>query len=182
MKTRTSFVSNSSSSSFVVIPQKQVKWLSSLSEADLAERSQYVVDEMRKEINAQIEESSEPDKKTWSGLFRNGERQFGWQTRIYLELESKWNWLVLQAYYGGEDGDIHQTNEFRGRIDGWLESYGLATIDWNMVEKLDNDLDAYIDHQSIDSQATFDEVDRIGIEEFLFNPNCFIQNGNDNGD
>ena len=177
MKTRISFVSNSSSSSFVVIPQKEVVKSESLSLEELREQEDFV----RRSILDEIADLELKDGK-WLGLFREGEKEFGWQTRAYYDLPSKWNWMVLQVGYGfTEDNWSGPTGKCRDAVDGYLAGLGLPTVDWDEVAMLENGIEAYIDHQSIDAEATFAEIDCIGITGWLYNPNCFVQNGNDNG-
>ena len=96
MKTRTSYVSNSSSSSFVVIPDK-VK--------DDINNEKYIdVEALTKVFTVGLcSKESYDNGKKWDGFLDGGETQFGWQNRKYNDLESKWNWLVLQACYGGDE-------------------------------------------------------------------------------
>ncbi len=182
MKTRISFVSNSSSSSFVVIPQMEVVTNASLSPEELKEHEDFV----RRSILDEIAGLELKDGK-WQGLFREGEKEFSWQTRAYYDLPSKWNWMVLQAGYSfAEDRctcseETDDKGKYRMAVDGYLAGLGLPAVDWDEVEMLENGVEAYIDHQSRDAMGTFAEIDRIGITGWLYNPHCFVHNGNDNG-
>lgn len=155
MKARRGFVSNSSSSSFVVIP----------------ENYQPKVNEDYGKLAMAFAFS---DCDDWNGIFIDGESQFGWQVREYHDFESKWNWLVLQAFYGGQ--------KYMKFVDDFLSSItnNRVKVNWNGVEDADNNGGSYIDHQSIDAEFTFDPVSQIGIENFLLDNDCYIQNGNDN--
>ena len=155
MKERRGFVSNSSSSSFVVIP----------------ENYQPKVNENYGKLAMAFAFSVCDD---WNGIFIDGEHAFDWQVKQYHDFESKWNWLVLQAFYGGQ--------KYMEIINNFLSSItsNRVKVNWNGVEDADNNCYAYIDHQSVDPKCTFDEVARIGIGNFLLDSNCYIQNGNDN--
>lgn len=163
MKTRIGFVSNSSSSSYVVVPKS-------------------VVEEYEKNRESRDIRSFNQLKLLFAfsgevkgvGLFDSGEKNFGWQVVRYHDLESKWNWLVLQAYYDGSKAYLSTIENFLSKVNHNLK------INWADVDEQVEKFNAYIDHQSIDAQATFAEVKAIGIDEFLVNENCFIQNGNDN--
>ena len=176
MKTRTNYVSNSSSSSFVVIPDDVARQSYGISPSLLKSHVDSV-----KSVFMNHTSSYDYENGEWNG-FLDGETKFGWQTCNYHDMESKWNWLVLSAHYGGSEFDSVRTIEFCLLLDGYLKDIGLnATIDWDAVEKCVDNLDAYIDHQSIDAAQTFAEVNSIGITEWLSNSSCYIKNGNDNG-
>jgi len=169
MEVRVGYVSNSSSASSVVVPKEVVEnckhkdWTK-----DETILSMFFFDRCGATLS---------DEDKWDGLFDEGEYQFGWQTMEYNDFASKWNWLVLQAYYGGDEY-MNKINDFLHEIDGRFE------IDWNKTEKTTEYQGkyAYIDHQSVDARGTFDEIAPIGIAEFLLNSECYIDNGNDNGD
>lgn len=176
MKTRANYVSNSSSSSFVVIPDDVARQSQGLSPSLLKSHVDSVKSVFMNYVSFHACENA-----NWDG-FLNGETEFGWQTRNYRDLESKWNWLVLSAYYGGCEFDSRRTIEYCLLLDGYLKEIGVnATIDWDAVEKCVGNLDAYIDHQSINTEQTFRDVNSIGITEWLFNNSCYVKNGNDNG-
>ena len=155
MKLRANFVSNSSSSSYVVVPENY--------------HSNINDDYARLKVAFEFSENYED----WDG-FLDGETCFGWQEQEYHDFESKWNWLVLQAFYGGQKY-IEIINDFLSSISNRIE------LNWSSVEDAENNANAYIDHQSIDAQRTFDEIEPIGISNFLLDSQCYIQNGNDNG-
>lgn len=170
MKKRINWVSNSSSSSCIVIAQyliddpKKKKWSD-----DMVFRSVFTDERC----------AVDWDGKKWNGLL-DGEHQFGWQTVNYHDLGSKWNWLVLQAHYGGE--------KYRKILDDFLRELNPNyEIDWGRLDNCINNINdpdwSYIDHQSCesyDNADTFEKVESIGIREWLVNKDCYIKNGNDN--
>lgn len=167
MKRRFGYVSNSSSSSFVVVPDSVVEEFNSDYERHLMESYE--------RLRTTMEFSHV--EKGWCGLFADAQTTFSWEQVLYHGLKDKWNWLVLQAYYWGG-------NVYRQRLDSFVESLQLGLkIDWRKIERrVQDDFTAYIDHQSIDPVDTFNEVDKVGIDEFLTNPKCHIHNSNDNVD
>ncbi len=176
MKTRHGYVSNSSSSSFVMVPEKAVKAMHARKEP-LDDRS-YLAEMCKREI----ERKDELNEGRWIGLFDDGVKEFGWDIENYYDEQTKWNWMVLQAYYGGREWTQFSTDEYRKKLEDYLE-YLVGReihIDWDGIAKLENDCDAYIDHQSIDSEETFDTVDRLGISEFLLSQDAFVHTDNDN--
>ena len=175
MKTRLGYVSNSSSSSFVMVQEKAVKAMHARKEPlDL----NYLAEMFKREI----ERKDELNEGKWIGLFDDGVKEFGWDVKNYYDEQTKWNWMVLQAYYGGTEWTQFSTDEYRKKLEDYLE-YLVGReihIDWDGIAKLDSDCDAYIDHQSIDSEETFDTVDRLGISEFLLSQDAFVHTDNDN--
>ncbi len=163
MRSRFGYVSNSSSSSFVVISDSVYEKRNSDGVASSIES----FEEMRLIFNF-------TDDSGWKGLFPNGELQFGWQYANYRGIESKWNWLVLQAAYASDD-------RYRKLLDEYVKSLcdGIR-IDWKFVKECEEKMEARIDHQSIDPDRTFSAVETVGLDEFLTNRNCCIANGNDN--
>lgn len=174
MKSRLGYISNSSSSSFVMVPESAVK--------AMHERTGPLDESPLKEMFLKALERDDAmyDGK-WTGLIDGGVREFGWDVESYHDEETKWNWLVLQAYYGGDEWHEHRTSEYRERLESYLYDLGFdVSIDWDGISRLESDCDAYIDHQSIDSDETFDMVDRVGISEFLLSQDCFVHTDNDN--
>lgn len=158
MKTRTGYVSNSSSSSYIVIPDDVYN------DKILSNSKDY------NKIRTFLNFSDDNDE---NGLSEEGEMEFGWQMKNYHDLESKWNWLVLQAYYGGNPF-INIINDFLNNLHSNLK------VNWAKIEEQVDNVSAYIDHQSVEPADTFDKVNKIGIAEFLANEKCYIHNSNDN--
>lgn len=157
MRKRLGFVSNSSSSSFVVVPDGVL-------ESDDTSSTVESYDRMR--VLLAFDDG-------WRGLFENGEMSFEWQVVKYHDMESKWNWLVLQAFNGGD--------KYIRMIDDYLESIGTGLkVDWLWVEMMTDKLIASIDHQSVDAESTFSEVEKVGFDRFLSDDRCYIHNSNDN--
>lgn len=162
MKTRNGFVSNSSSSSYAVIPQHVVDEFNNAPEVNMVESFN------RLKLSFDFSQNND-----WNGLFDDGERNFQWQIYNYRDTESKWNWLVLQAIYGDDS--------YKRVLDKFLNSINeYARIDWDGIKKMSDDFEVGIDHQSIDAKDTFEKVELIGIDEFLVNPMCYVHNSNDN--
>ena len=166
MKNRTGYVSNSSSSSFVVVPDEV---------AEEYERSREVRSlESYASIRLAFEllEGDGIHDGKWLGLFPEAETRFGWQNVNYHGLKDKWNWIVLQAFYA--------KGTYIDEIDRYAKSIGVCRgIDWGAIDKAVSDGYAYIDHQSISAEDTFGKVSRVGIDEFLTNEKCHVHNGND---
>ncbi len=159
MKERLEFVSNSSSSSYVVRPD------------DMQYR------DMDKEAAKLFTKGlcSPTEDGKWNGLFLDYEAEFGWQRQNYREAEVKWNWLVLQAYYDG--------GKYREIVEQYVRKFVEdCEIDWGDIASMESRSIAYIDHQSVDAKSTFEAVETVGISQFLVNNNCYIRNGNDNDD
>lgn len=169
MKHRTGYVSNSSSSSFVVIPDEVVKNYNKNTEARMMES----FDRMKLVFDFT---TMSPE---WFGIFWNYETQFGWQVVNYHGMRDKWNWLVLQACYAKRQFD---DEKYCRMLDKYVQSFGRdVKIEWSRIDAAIDNIDAYIDHQSIEPKDNFDEVEKIGIDEFLSNEDCYISNSNDNG-
>ena len=175
MKSRLCYVSNSSSSSYVVVLEKAVK-------AMHARKEPLSIDYLREMFSMEIERKDELNEGKWIGLFDAGVKEFGWDIKNHYDEQTKWNWLVLQAYYGGSEWTRFSTDEYRRKLEDYLEDMlgREIRIDWEGIGKLENDVSAYIDHQSIDSEETFDTVDRLGISEFLLSQDAFVHTDNDN--
>lgn len=175
MKTRTGFVSNSSSSSFIVINKKS-KYVNDLDKLrNLYGGRPLVVDN------------------------NFGMAQFGWEMEEYYSFESKVIFSYLQASYM-LNNDISFKNDTAETISArnafgkkWLEMLEkvligdlyVSNIEWNLNLKWSVDDErkvAYIDHQSASYEGRNTEMfdNEESLKAFLFNNNSYIVTGNDN--
>ena len=99
MKVRTSFVSNSSSSSFVVMPSKPSEYLDSIDE--LFGNYDYYDG---------ISDNDNP-----FGFQEGGCYWFQWEVENYYDCKSKWNWCLIQAtmYAINNNNDMTYLNQLR---------------------------------------------------------------------
>lgn len=174
MKKRTDFVSNSSSSSFVVISNK-----------------------------GEYENSFKDCWETITLPFEyEGCKEFGWQTERYYDIWSKLNWCALVVLYRYESVKYETSSEELKTTIG--EPWRLpANMEELLVkvckEKLDIDIElkkpvgeqsfydldlGYIDHQSAPSETPenarmFETAET--LYDFIANENSYIDNSNDNG-
>lgn len=152
MKIRSGFVSNSSSSSFIVIDQNSpLEMENSLVDSHLE------IDGIHGSI---------------------GETEFGWTPEDYYDVWSKINFAYIQAYYMKDkfpewtDMIIRVIKEHTGAkevvFDFLRNEYGLAN--------------AYIDHQSASSEGMNIEMFESdeAMKRFLFCPSSYIHTDNDN--
>lgn len=160
MKARLGFVSNSSSSSFIVISDN--------SDTKPFNPHHFVWEEYS-------------DNNLVIGAV--GETEFGWQHEVYNDVNDKINFAWIQAKYMEDTGNsepmemlIHVLKEYTGSNE--VKSVMTFNYDDEKGKKW-----AYIDHQSAASEDMNTEMfeDEDKLRAFLFNPRSYIQNGNDNG-
>jgi len=162
MKIRSGFVSNSSSSSFIVI--------TSITSGDY-------IHKLRKKFEGQ---SLVIDKDF-------GETEFGWQFEKYSDFGSKIIFAYLQAAYM----TIYRKDTDSGQQ--WLnmlekvikDKLKISEIVWNISAEYDSPEGkdhAYIDHQSASYEGKNTDMfdDENSLTNFLFNPQSYIETGNDN--
>lgn len=163
MKIRSGFVSNSSSSSFIVISQN-------------GEDESY---ELRKKYEAGITTLVVDGKL--------GHTEFGWEHEEYNDFGSKLVFAYLQAHYLIENKDERGKMWLAMLEEVVKENLGVNEIEWNVTTTYNNDDEktwAYIDHQSASCEGENTEmfVDKISLKSFLFNTYSYIETGNDNGE
>jgi hypothetical protein len=156
MKTRTGFVSNSSSSSFVVISEKEVTPLTYDTYKAEYKGAQFI-------------------------LGRDGKKTFGCENEIYDMFRDKINWAALQAVYQNSMGNGH----YIGLINRALVKLGYKEEDiiWEYLIGDRKTFKAYIDHQSTfdespENDKIFDSDDT--LMRFLLNNDSYIRSGSDN--
>jgi len=161
MKTRLGFVSNSSSSSFIIIGHGEYeKGLS-----DLVPRNEILV------VSSQ------------------GETEFGWTSCKYRGVFTRINFAYLQTQYVNESTrakwlDMLETairEEFKCTEVVWLINTEY-NCDENIASEHGKYVWGYIDHQSAASEGQntemFENMDT--LKRFLFCEDSYVQGGNDN--
>lgn len=170
MKIRSGFVSNSSSSSFIVIG--------------------FVADDNKmKNLRKRFEGTVLVVDKNF------GHARFGWETEKYHDMGSKIIFSYIQAISLIEDVR-NVDDKFKAKAEDWLkmlekvikDNLGVREIEWKLTTILDLEesngkYHAYIDHQSASYEGMntqmFDSEEE--LTRFLFNNDSYIQTGNDNG-
>jgi hypothetical protein len=158
MKIRTGFVSNSSSSSFLVISE-----------------------------NPKTRISISWPQKTIHIDDKFGTTEFGWEDRRYYDFGSKLIFCYLQALYVDNQKWIKMIEKVLtdGKNSDMTEIQWDITIDrvkYKNREENSNLCYGYIDHQSNSTEGSNIEVFRSEekLRDFLFNEQSHIQGGNDN--
>lgn len=143
MKIRNGYVSNSSSSSFIVISD-----------------------------NGKL---CFPKKQDVYYLGEDGEYEFGWQIEDYFDMDSKINFAYIQA--STDQGWLKMLEDV-------LYEYVGYSITPTITKKWDHPKlkHACIDHQSSASEGENTEMfeSKEKLIAFLFNPDSYIHNDNDN--
>ncbi|MFW6002511.1 MAG: hypothetical protein ACOCQD_04150 [archaeon] len=163
MKIRNGFVSNSSSSSFIVIGTG----------------------------NLSIPEHNRADLNVPQDF--GGQVEFGWGPETYYDFGSRLNFAYMQTQYASQNGDplLQKALEHtQGHANSWLhmleavlrKNLGVTTINWNLdVDDYSGD-GGYIDHQSNaregENTEMFNSIDE--LERFLFAEDSMIEEDNDN--
>lgn len=158
MKIRNGFVSNSSSSSYIVIdldPENIDSLINHQASLFKSEESVLKYELITKEPGILYLGSE------------LGEFQFGWEVVRHFDIGSKINFAYLIAYY------IKKEN-IKMLCDVILKYT-------NINEIFDGDIDkGYIDHQSIEKENMSMYDSEFALISFLFNHNSYIQGDNDN--
>lgn len=158
MKIRSGFVSNSSSSSFIVISQSG------------------------KDETQELHEKYSTTTLVVDGNL--GHTQFGWEFEEHAGFGSKLIFAYLQAYYLIENEDERGKTWLTMLEEVVKETLGVKKIEWDITTRYNYDEKkwAYIDHQSasIEGMNTEMFVDKKSLKLFLFNTYSYIRTGNDN--
>jgi hypothetical protein len=170
VKIRFGFVSNSSSTSFVVIEKGDLELPHDFYDSEL----------------------NIPQD------FPSSYYEFGWGPGVHSDVGSKINWAVLQLlYYEEEDKLLEKAyqaigskgREFQLLEDVLKERFHISKVNFNLTTSYDeakhnsNKIEAYIDHQSASCEDPgqmhiFDSKEK--LEQFLFCPASFVEEDNDN--
>lgn len=139
MKIRNGFVSNSSSSSFIVIGKNYNKF------------------------------NTYNDTYT---IFENGETEFGWDFTKYDDIDDRINFAFLQAEYIGKEDMVTECIK---------EATGVKNVAV-LSHNGDNEVYAYIDHQSVGDENVRMFANKDTLKRFMFCNDSYIKTGNDNSD
>lgn len=177
MKIRNGFVSNSSSSSFIVFGADLDKNRDTFGFLNMKPEKSYGWSDVRS-IRLELP-------------FPEAEYEFGWAFERYYDVKDKINFAIIQALDAGDKKWEYQ-NMLREVLQKQLnrecgeQSVLTLRIDYNRFywDSISNEDKAYIDHQSSASEGENLEIfeSEEALENFLFNKNSYIQGGNDNED
>lgn len=153
MKTRQGFVSNSSSSSFVIIGTGNI---------NIPKKDNYL-------------SYNDPNVFLISGK-NGGKTQFGWEKEVSKSFEDRLNFAAIQAKNGGQK----YIDMLRNVI---CQTFGTKDIKIMLSDDYDSHEWAYIDHQSSITEGQNAEMfdSEEALYNFLFSNDSEIHTSNDNG-
>ena len=165
MKIRNGFVSNSSSSSFIVFGN-------TFEEEHIPEKAY-----------------SSYDGKVFNLVLPNRAytNQFGWEDTSYQSVMAKLNFAAIQAFYMKDDLPVYKayvdriTKAVKGDFEKTHPGKELEIEIYDFESERGYDY-PYIDHQSASYEGANTEIFESDdlMRNFLFNGNSYIQGGNDN--
>lgn len=157
MKVRTGFVSNSSSSSFVVV-----------SDGTLDQKTEDA-----------FMESTRKKHGKFVPFQNSAECEFGWEEKEYNDVDTKLNWAFLQAYYAKKQMANEKPLALLRRL---FKSHRIDIDECALNKAVDSEL-AYIDHQSrcYEKGRHLDIFkSSVKLRSFLFDSCSRLVTGNDN--
>lgn len=159
MKIRNSLVSNSSSSSFIIIGN---------------DISASLIDDIKTHVANKIIEIDE-----------KGETQFGWDHVKYNTFWDRLNFTMIQIMYLKDWKNSVQYNMLKSVLKSMLDVDFInnkLTLEYNRDSYVL--YYSYIDHQSSIAEGRNDGMfeDETTLKQFLFSKESYIQGGNDNED
>lgn len=154
MKCRTGFVSNSSSCSFIVINNSNI-------------RIPELINNNKSELNVPQD--------------FGGNTEFGWEEIRYYDFGSKLNFAYLQTTYVNEHISKKWIEMLEKIL---KDNLHINIINWNLTTEYNNKEKfwGYIDHQSCASEGGNIEIfdSETDLYNFLFSSDSYIQGDNDN--
>lgn len=177
MKIRNGFVSNSSSSSFIVFGTDLENNRDTLGFLNMKPEKLYGWSDVRS-IRVELP-------------LPEAEYEFGWDFERYYDVKDKINFAIIQALDSGDKKWEYQDmlrKVLQKQLNRECKEQPVLTlrIDYNRFywDSVSEEDQAYIDHQSSAREGENLEIfeSEEALENFLFNKNSYIQGGNDNED
>ena len=173
MKIRNDFVTNSSSSSYIVSFDKNT-----------------ISDELVKEGIKKVREYIDNLNMDTYEVGRIDETEFGWHWEIYTSFFSKLNYLCMQIIInsGVEDRDwgpedlSNKVKKIKELLEEILQEELGLKLNYEYATAAVQEWEMTIDHQSSFCENGVDPVflDKESLKRFLFSPYMYIVQGNDN--
>ena len=165
MKIRSCFVSNSSSSSFIVYGE--------------GETDEKVERNVKSYISRHVHNGT---------FYYNPNSSFGWEFEVHTDWLTKFDWAFLQMWYHAYDSNyVYYYDTFLEFLKMYCPE--IERIELNRfydteypTEDFDDEPVGYIDHQSIGGENAEFLEDIRGLRYFILSDKSFICNQNDNSD